>query len=94
MSFREGQYTSALNEYAGEGWELVAVTPDVPATPTAPKTGRAVPMPRVVGRIEDAAAQLNKLGDTAESNAATTGLLWVLRRPVEGDRLPAPTEEA
>lgn len=90
VSFREGQYTSALNEYAREGWELFAVTPDVRGAEPA-KPGRSVPMPRVVGRIEEAAAQLNKLGDSPESHA-TTALLWVLRRPVGGDALPPPEE--
>lgn len=94
VSFREGQYTSALNEYAREGWELFAVTPDVPAGPAAPKSGRTVPMPRVVGRIEDAASKLNQLSEAAESHAPTTGLLWVLRRPVDGAGLPASAEEA
>lgn len=90
VSFRAGQYTSALNEYAREGWELFAVTPDVPDAAPA-KSGPSIPMPRVVGRIEDAASKLNKLGDAVESAEPTTALLWVLRRPIGDDALP--TEE-
>jgi hypothetical protein len=83
VSFPAGGYTAALNEYGREGWELVTVTPDVPSA--APQEGgRSIPMPRMVGRLEDAAAQLNKLGDAVDPPPSpTTGLLWVLRRPVD-----------
>ena len=94
MSFREGQYTSALNEYARDGWELFAVTPDVRAAAPA-KGGPSIPMPGVVGRIEGAASKLNKLSDSVESREPTTGLVWVLRRPLDDDdALPAAAEEA
>jgi hypothetical protein len=84
VSFPAGGYTAALNEYGREGWELVAVTHDAPSV--APQEGgRSIPMPRMVGRLEDAAAQLNKLGDAVDAPAATTGLLWVLRRPLDDD---------
>ena len=47
-----------------------------------------MPMPRAFGRLEDAAAMVNKLGGTgaaAETPEPTTftTLLWVLRRPLE-----------
>ena len=85
VSFRAGQYTSALNEYAREGWELFAVTPDVPAAAAPAKSGPSIPMPRTIGRIEDAASKLNQLSDSGETQAPTTGLLWVLRRALDDD---------
>jgi hypothetical protein len=84
VSFPDGGYTSALNEYARQGWELFAVTQDAPRA-TAPEGGRGVPMPRVVGRIEGAAAKLNQIGESPAPAAPTTPLLWVLRRPVDVD---------
>ena len=74
---------AALNEYAREGWELFAVTPDVPHV-AAPESGSKLPMPRMVGAFEDAAAKLNQLGE-APPSAPTTPLLWVLRRAVDDD---------
>jgi hypothetical protein len=48
-----------------------------------------MPVPRTFGRLEDAAAKLNKLtaGDSTEAPAGTTSttLLWVLRRPLNED---------
>jgi len=89
VSFRAGQYSSALNEYAREGWELFAVTPDAPGA-RPPEKGRSIPMPRTLGRIEDAASKLSQLGESAQQDAPTTALLWVLRRPVDES---AATEE-
>jgi len=39
-------------------------------------------MPRAIGRLEDAAARINKLGAKNAPAEATTNLLWVLRRPL------------
>ena len=47
-------------------------------------------MPRTLGRIEDAASKLSQLGESAQQDAPTTALLWVLRRPVDES---AATEE-
>ena len=83
VSLRSGTYTATLNEYSREGWELVSVTSDV-LEPAAPEKGSGIPMPRAIGRLEDAAARINKLGGS-ESEAgekATSPLLWVLRRPL------------
>jgi hypothetical protein len=80
VSFRAGSYTTGLNEYARDGWELFAVTLDAPRE-AAPDSGHGVPMPRMVGALEDAAAKLNQLGESQQS-APTTPLLWVLRREV------------
>jgi hypothetical protein len=88
VSLREGHYTETLNEYGRDGWELVSVAPDVHEV-SAPRRGRAVPVPRAFGRLEDAAAKLNKLGaaDSTEAPAGGTSitLLWVLRRPLSED---------
>ncbi len=91
VSLRVGHYTEALNEYGREGWELVSVAPDVrdPPTPEGGASGGGgIPMPRAFGRLEDAAAKLNKLGagESAEAPAApSSSLLWVLRRPLGED---------
>lgn len=85
VSLRNGRYTATLNEYGREGWELVSVVSDNRDVAT-PEQGRSVPMPRALGRLEDAAAKLNKLGDSPETAAeATSNLLWVLRRPLHED---------
>jgi len=87
ISLRHGRYTATLNEYGQEGWELVSVVLDDRDVST-PEQGRPIPMPRALGRLEDAAARLNKLGAAASTEAAadsTSTLLWVLRRPIEGD---------
>jgi Domain of unknown function (DUF4177) len=95
VSLQKGRYTEALNEYGQEGWELVSVASDVRGvTPTEPSRGSSsssgMPMPRSFGRLEDAAAMVNKLGGSAaEAEApeptASTTLLWVLRRPLNDD---------
>jgi Domain of unknown function (DUF4177) len=77
VSFQSG-YTAALNEYGNEGWELVSVVPQPPA-PSAPQGG-GLPMPRTIGRIEEAA---NKITGEAQPAAPAITLLWVLRRPLE-----------
>jgi hypothetical protein len=88
VSLRAGHYTAALNEYGREGWELISVASDdrdVPAP--APGRTRSIPVPRALGRLEDAAAKLSNLGaaDASEAEAATTTLMWVLRRPLDDD---------
>jgi hypothetical protein len=88
ISLPPGHYTVALNEYGREGWELVGITSETREAPAAERTGM-LPMPRAFGRLEDAAAKLNKLGagEPAETQADTpsTVLLWVLRRPLSED---------
>ncbi len=85
---REGHYTEALNDSGRDGWELVSVASDVRVA-AEPEAGGGVPMPRAFGRLEDAAAKLNKLGtsEAPEAPAATTitTLLWVFRRPLDED---------
>ena len=82
-----GRYTETFNEYGREGWELVSVASDVRADPPAPAPGRTVPVPRAFGRLEDAAAKLNKLGESTEPtpSAPPNNLIWVLRRPLSED---------
>lgn len=81
VSWPKGQYTARLNEYGRDGWELLAVVPDDPDGPVS-EPGPGLPMPRSVGRLQDAATRWNKLGDS-QSAPATSSLLWVLRRPIE-----------
>ena len=81
VSLRAGTYTASLNAYGLEGWELISVTDGGREAPPAEPAGRSIPMPRAIGRLEDAAARINKLGKDAPAEA-TTNLLWVLRRPL------------
>jgi hypothetical protein len=82
VSLRSGTYTATLNEYGREGWELVSVTSDV-AELALPEKGSGIPMPRAIGRLEEAAAKINKLGTSEPEAGATSALLWVLRRPLD-----------
>ena len=88
VSLRDQQYTAALNEFGAEGWELINVFSETLAA-TSPKRGATLPMPRAIGRIEEAADKLTKLGasDSAGEAAtdATSRLLWVFRRPLSDD---------
>jgi hypothetical protein len=88
VSLRNGRYTATLNEYGQEGWELVSVVTDHPLVP-APERRGGIPMPHAFGQLEDAAAKLNKLGTADATEAATSALLWVLRRPLNEDE-PTP----
>jgi hypothetical protein len=88
VSLRDGHYTSTLNELGQEGWELVAVCQDAPPAAEAPGQPKrpGIPMPRAIGRLEDAASAIGRLsgGDSGEQaeDAGPTGLLWVLKRPL------------
>lgn len=88
VSLRDQQYTAALNEFGLEGWELVSVTSEAIAT-TSPERSGAFPLPRSLGRLEEAADKLTKLGasDPADElpTGATSRLLWVFRRPLIDD---------
>jgi len=82
VSLTDGQYTSSLNEYGREGWELVTVA-TVPREPPAADGGRRLPVPRALGKLEGAAAALEKLeGSAPEAPVSSVQLLWVLRRPL------------
>lgn len=87
VSMRDGSYTATLNEYGREGWELVSVTAQSQEPPVEDK-GTRLPMPRSLGRLEDAAAKLNKLGaaDPADAAAGAASVLVWLRRPLPENR--------
>ena len=89
VTLRAGHYTEALNEYGREGWELVSVASDVRGAPAQGGSAGTTLMPRAFGRLEDAAAKLNKLGSSDAADApeptTVTTLLWVLRRPLNED---------
>jgi uncharacterized protein YbbK (DUF523 family) len=87
VTLRRQQYTAALNEYGREGWELVSVVSEAVAAAT-PERAMGLPLPRALGRIEEAAGKLNKLGadDAAEpSTEPASRMLWVFRRPLGDD---------
>jgi hypothetical protein len=88
VALRDRQYTATLNEFGLDGWELVSVVSEA-AEATSPERSAAIPLPRVLGRLEEAADRLNKLGaadSAAEAPAgATARLLWVFRRPLSDD---------
>ncbi len=87
VSLQDGTYTSSLNEYGQDGWELVTVAPQLREVP-AREEGRGFPMPRTIGRLEDAAGKLTKAvggSDEPEPGETVTTLLWVLRRPLPDD---------
>ena len=87
VSVSDGRYTSMLNEYGAEGWELVTVAHDVRTTPEAPAGGGGLPMPSSFGKFSRAASKIGDLEkretDAPQPGTLTTKLLWVLRRPVE-----------
>jgi hypothetical protein len=86
VSLRGEQYTAALNELGSEGWELVTVVPEEIA-PAAAKRDRTFPVPRTIGRLEEAADKLSKLGASDSGDdppaAGTSRLLWIFRRPLD-----------
>jgi Domain of unknown function (DUF4177) len=88
VSLRDQQYTAALNEFGREGWELVGVTSEAVAARSPERSG-AIPLPRALGRLEEAAGKLTKLGasdpDDEPPAGATSRLLWIFRRPLGDD---------
>jgi Domain of unknown function (DUF4177) len=86
VSFPNGSYTTSLNEYGRDGWELVAVAPDV-RTVAATESGRKLPMPRAIEQLEGVVAKVG--GQSAEAGPAPgstiTTLLWVLRRQLDDE---------
>jgi Domain of unknown function (DUF4177) len=88
VSLRDRQYTAALNEFGREGWELVSVTSEAIAA-SSPERSGGFPMPRALGRLEDAAGKLTKLGASEPADEPPTGetsrLLWIFRRPLSDD---------
>ncbi len=85
VSLSDGQYTTALNEYGQDGWELVNVVPDVHAVPERRDSG--LPVPPGLGKFGQAASKLKELEgkDDPVPGTITTTLLWVLRRPLDDD---------
>ena len=85
VSLRDQQYTAALNEFGLDGWELVSVVSEA-LEATSPKRSGAIPLPRALGRLEEAADKLNKLGaadpDAEVPSGPTSRLLWIFRRPL------------
>jgi hypothetical protein len=77
ISLADGRYTTALNEYGQDGWELVSVVEN-PPKPAGPSGSS---MPGTLGRLEDATSKLTNLG--GDSGEAPSTLLWVLRRPLD-----------
>ena len=90
VSFAEGQYTAMLNRYGAEGWELLAVGPEIRTVPARRDGGSTLPIPSSLGTVAQAAQAMSKLGDTdgddgPEPGSITTTFLWVLRRPLDGE---------
>jgi hypothetical protein len=86
VSLTDGQYTSSLNDYARDGWELVNVVPDVQVVPEK-REGGGLPMPALGGKLGAAASKLKDLESSNEPvpGTITTTFLWVLRRPWNDD---------
>jgi hypothetical protein len=86
VSLRDRRYTAGLNEYGRDGWELVSVVAE--SVPATPERAKGLPLPRALGRLEEAAGKLNKLGEGEAAEPATdpgSRLLWVFRRPLNDD---------
>ena len=88
VSLTDGAYTSSLNDYARDGWELVNVVPDIGVVPEK-RDGGGLPMPALGGKLGAAASKLKDLDSSNEPVAGTitTTFLWVLRRPFDEDDL-------
>jgi hypothetical protein len=88
VSLRGEQYTAALNEFGSDGWELVSVIPEAVGA-TRLKEGGAFPVPRALGRLEEAADKLTQLGASEPTDdpaaGSTSRLLWIFRRPLDDD---------
>ena len=82
------QYTAALNELGGDGWELVSVVSEA-VEASGPKPSSSIPVPRAFGRLEEAADKLTRLGGPEPVDdlpaSASSRLLWVFRRPLSDD---------
>jgi hypothetical protein len=85
VSLNDGQYTTSLNDYGREGWELVDVVPDVHAVPERRDGG--MPVPPGLGKLGQAASKLKDLEGANDPvpGTITTTLLWVLRRPLDDE---------
>jgi hypothetical protein len=85
VSFAAGTYTTSLNEYGRDGWELVSVASDVRVVP--PRDERKLPKPRALEQLESVASKFGAEGSETgpPPGTITTTLLWVLRRPLEDD---------
>lgn len=83
VSLRDGTYTSTLNELGREGWELVSVVRDDPPAPPAEKRS-GLPIPGALGKLENAAEAIGRLGGDDASEQGHSPLIWALRRPLEG----------
>jgi hypothetical protein len=88
VSVPDGQYTSMLNEYGEDGWELVSVAHDVRSVPEQQREG-GLPVPPGLGKLGQAASRLSELegrdASGPEPGSVTTTLLWVLRRPLDDE---------
>jgi hypothetical protein len=87
VSLTDGRYTSSLNDYARDGWELLTVVPDTQVVQE--KRDGGLPMPALGGKLGAAASKLKDFDESNEPapGTVTTTLLWVLRRPFDGDDL-------
>jgi hypothetical protein len=88
VSLTDGAFTSSLNDYARDGWELVNVVPDISVVPEK-REGGGLPMPALGGKLGAAASKLKDLDGQNEPvpGTITTTFLWVLRRPFDDDEL-------
>jgi hypothetical protein len=86
VSLTDGAFTSSLNDYAHDGWELVSVVPDIGVVPEK-REGGGLPMPPLGGKLGAAASKLKDLDGSNEPvpGTITTTFLWVLRRPFDDD---------
>lgn len=86
VTLTDGAFTSSLNDYARDGWELVQVVPDISVVPEK-REGGGLPMPALGGKLGAAASRLKDLEGSSEPvpGSITTTFLWVLRRPFDGD---------
>jgi hypothetical protein len=81
---KDRKYTAALNEYGRNGWELVSVVAEAVA-PAPPEKARGFPLPRAIGRLEEAANKIGGAEAPEPSAASGERLLWVFRRPLSED---------
>ena len=88
VSLRDQQYTAALNGFGREGWELVSVISEEVVVASPERRG-GFPVPRALGRLEEAADKLTKLGAAEPAGEPpqnpASRLLWIFRRPLSDD---------